>query len=208
MREGSPPSAAPARRGPPPIPRGEATPARLSTVGRRLDELLALFAAEAEWQQEPEREKGQPLTAEADDNRKRAHRSKLRVALLVWDGRGDDRARASAGGEARSSAGAGGAAGGGDGEPRRRAAGWCVHRRRRPKRVDKAGWRSWARCSSGAARTRKRSSCSSRPARRALRRGGWGWRSPAAGPSCATRWREPKADRDALIEAAAWPAIG
>src|SRR5262245_4050699 len=73
MSEGAPPSQV-ARRGPPPIPRGDTPP---STPGlppeSPLDELIALCAAEAD----------------STDNKRRAADLKARVALLLWDGRGD-----------------------------------------------------------------------------------------------------------------------
>ncbi len=74
MSEGAPPSPAPIRRGPPPIPRSDLPQAAAGApVEAPVDELLALCAAEAE----------------STDNRKRAADLKARVALLAWDGRGD-----------------------------------------------------------------------------------------------------------------------
>ncbi len=88
-----PASASGARRGPPPLPRAavDSQPSIVSpSADNPVDELLALVAAEAEWQQEPERKKGQPQTAEADAKAKRrAADLRVRAALLAWDGRSD-----------------------------------------------------------------------------------------------------------------------
>src|SRR5687767_14180796 len=73
MADGAQPPHA-ARRGPPPMPRGEATPAPVNAVpDSPLEELLALVAAEAE----------------ATENKRRGADLRVRAALLAWDSLGD-----------------------------------------------------------------------------------------------------------------------
>src|SRR5262245_6045233 len=76
----SPPSPAPVRRGPPPLPRasGESTPVTAPPAeAAPVEELLKMVVAEAE----------------ATDAKRRAADLRVRAALLAWDGGGDgDRA--------------------------------------------------------------------------------------------------------------------
>src|SRR5689334_3680499 len=81
------------RRGPPPLPRAavDSQPSIVSpSADSPVDELLALVAAEAEWQADGgQAKRGQPVGEGELKARRRAADLRIRAAMLAWDARAD-----------------------------------------------------------------------------------------------------------------------